>query len=137
MEYRGLKYSEQDCLNGCYHFLNIYIQHKGGKVDFSPFDSGVYVHPPQTYFPRLLIDYKNSGKWLTYFSILLCITTHLLFFLSWLTFFLSRDDLLDFTIRIGCIGNTPTFLYISKNTKYECSGALMPGSHAKNEENRK
>ena len=66
----------------------IYIQYKGGKVDFSPFHSGVYVHPPQTYSPRLLIDFKNSWKWLSYFCILLCITTHLLLFLSpdWLIF---------------------------------------------------
>ena len=64
------------------------------SVDFSPFHSIVYIHPPPTYSLRAsasltVIDFKNS-KWLTYFCILLCICycfSHLIGLLSvtWLS----------------------------------------------------
>ena len=102
------------------------------SVDFSPFHSIVYIHPPPTYLFRAsasFTDRLKNSKWLTYFCILLCIcycfshliglrsVTYLSLLYKFTRFsiyflFLSDEgpmlETIDYTIRIG---STPTFLY--------------------------
>ena len=138
----SVKILDQDCLSGCNHFLNIYIYSKKAVRLTSHLFTPVFMF---IHLKLILLVYwltsNITGNCLPifvsyYISLCICYCfSHLidLFSVTWLSLlykftqlliyfpFLSEEgptlEILDFTIRIGPIGSTPTFLYISKNTK--------------------